>query len=210
MVRLKGERDWKIRGWLKFQFLMVRLKGCRVRSIAMAALIFQFLMRYRKTPISIPYGSIKRRAWPVYLFFMWTFQFLMVRLKVFQAFGQVLDTIISIPYGSIKRIKTRISFLLPLVISIPYGSIKSRLFVSDTVYVFISIPYGSIKSWWKNRVKTLLISIFQFLMVRLKGQSMLRSWPITTRISIPYGSIKRHFQNHDNGSCRNFNSLWFD
>ena len=73
-------------------------------------------------------------------------------------------------------------------ISIPYGAIKSSLrSATVTLREQISIPYGAIKSQERQHVKYIR-TIFQFLMVRLKGPC----------------KIAR------DGVFNHFNSLWCD
>jgi len=93
----------------------------------------------------------------------------MVRLKVISIMCPSQKYIISIPYGAIKSYisKRRVFYLHH--ISIPYGAIKRQ---SDEIRIYadyyISIPYGAIKS--PSVIKaTPFLSLFQFLMVRLKG-----------------------------------------
>ena len=94
---------------LQFQFLMVRL-----RDLFSGKIVFL-------SPISIPYGSIKR-----------SFQSHFVQLKF----------LISIPYGSIKSPHRR-GRCRQNHISIPYGSIKSfpifRNIISHTTFQFLMV-----------------------------------------------------------------------
>ena len=158
------------------------------------------------------------------------FQFLMVRLKAQPVVLAYIPIFISIPYGSIKSYR-RYFYIASNGISIPYGSIKSN---SPTiVFSFsmnISIPYGSIKSQ-AGCILVCKLRWFQFLMVRLKGNSAKLISP-RKYISIPYGSIKSVFPRQESTpvfpfqflmvrlkvfQCIQqtihgiyFNSLWFD
>ena len=134
---------------------MVRLKA-GVKWSKFNRTLFQFLMVRLKVQcshfacdfvdISIPYGSIKSEMDSIRQRNDFVFQFLMVRLKARrQAWPAVWNTI-SIPYGSIKRwCVSRFSWC-----------------------GIISIPYGSIKRAHSLRGLE-LVSLFQFLMVRLKA-----------------------------------------
>mgnify|MGYP006914498538 CR=1 FL=1 len=82
------------------------------------------------------------------------------------------------------------------MISIPYGAIKSVFCRQLPIFqCHISIPYGAIKSDCM-RTMELLISEFQFLMVRLKEKQVdvIKS---LEEISIPYGAIKRTEEERD-------------
>ena len=102
MVRLKDiDSGTNYQIDIKFQFLMVRLKG-HVRLCAMATqTTFQFLMVRLKVP-----------AICLFVWFVRKFQFLMVRLKEQRCYGYNTHDVISIPYGSIKRIHSEFSQLL--------------------------------------------------------------------------------------------------
>ena len=52
--------------------------------------------------ISIPYGAIKSNSSNVIIFYLFIFQFLMVRLKVHTLLPRAIVSQISIPYGAIK------------------------------------------------------------------------------------------------------------
>jgi len=76
----------------------------------------------------------------------------MVRLKVYQFYQKLQEFYISIPYGAIKR---------------------DMITTAKEIFKEISIPYGAIKSMFL-KIFSVILSTFQFLMVRLKGFSLLR------------------------------------
>ncbi len=117
------------------------------------------------------------------------FQFLLVRLKV--EVGNILvynGTQFQFLLVRLKDLmhKNMKKFLL---ISIPSGAIKRIVALCGFVDVaFISIPSGAIKSI-KLSPNASLASIFQFLLVRLKGLHGTTSVVLLV-ISIPSGAIK--------------------
>ena len=113
----------------------------------------------------------------------------MVRLKVNP--NSTLFLSISAFQFLMVRLKERSKVVIYKVnsdISIPYGAIKSFFAIFFVIFVkFISIPYGAIKRFNFGGLYS-IITKFQFLMVRLKGNST----PL-----------------HKNLICH-FNSLWCD
>ena len=137
--------------------------------------------------ISIPYGAIKRNNEYVSVKDNGTFQFLMVRLKVYLFMRIGADPIISIPYGAIKSFHNFIFFGVN----------------------FISIPYGAIKRLVDNNGND-IESIFQFLMVRLKELLIIRLVThlyifqfLMVRLKVPTAIVYIFCE-------ADFNSLWCD
>ena len=94
--------------------------------------------------ISIPYGSIKRICQNQYMFWLATFQFLMVQLKVAQGHPMLRSS----QGFQFLMVQLKASALLTsicrILISIPYGSIKSlhRLSLALCVMHFNSLWFN--------------------------------------------------------------------
>ena len=96
--------------------------------------------------ISIPYGSIKRICAGEYKEEFWKFQFLMVQLKVTGIYANPI-----LRGFQFLMVQLKVAFL----------------YFAESIASLISIPYGSIKSVSEEQPTTSNIK-FQFLMVQLK------------------------------------------
>ncbi len=100
----------------------------------------------KNIPISIPSGAIKRKDWTGHVRDGSRFQFLLVRLRVFGEYGEIMPSVV-------------FQFLLVRL----RESIKQN-FCRATA---ISIPSGAIKSIGEKLIAN-VEPLFQFLLVRLR------------------------------------------
>ena len=162
-------------------------------------------------------------------FWLYTFQFLVVRLEAGGWYHSPPASMISIPCGAIRSSSKNFTFGLNFI-SIPCGAIRSkpdqlkascftafqflvvrlevRLPLSALSLFQISIPCGAIRSF-TTRTARFFHSEFQFLVVRLEDFRFGFS-SAASDISIPCGAIRSAQTYEETKNSYNFNSLWCD